>query len=257
MTDSKLQGGVALVTGAASGIGRAVCAMLIEAGASVAALDKDRAGLESLAEQLGERAHTAHADVTSEQDLAAAVRGAEARLGPITMLVYAAGVLTPGELLDPGLELGALRHAFAVHVEGLWHALRAVAPGMKARRAGSIVAITSNAASTPRVGLGAYAASKAAAAALLRCCALELAPHGVRCNVVSPGSTDTPMLSQLLGGADPSAVVHGDPARFRVGIPLGRIASPADVAAAVLFLLSPAARHVTAHDLRVDGGATW
>jgi len=257
MTAHTFAGQVALVTGAASGIGRAVAIALAEAGAQVIALDKDREQLARVGEQLGACVQLACADVTRADDVARAVREAEAARGPIELLVYAAGVLTSGELLSPGLDAEALRRAYAVHVEGLWLVLRAVAGPMRTRGSGAIVAITSNAASTPRVGLGAYAASKAAAAMLMRCLALELAPHGVRCNTISPGSTDTPMLDQLLGDTDRSAVLAGDPARFRVGIPLGRIATPDDIAQAALFLLSPAARHITAHDLRVDGGATW
>ncbi|MGH3239893.1 MAG: SDR family oxidoreductase, partial [Spirillospora sp.] len=103
----------------------------------------------------------------------------------------------------------------------------------------------------PRGGMAAYAASKAAAAHLTRCLGLEMAPHGVRCNIVSPGSTDTPML-RALGAGD---VIAGDAAAFRTGIPLGRIAAPADIAEAVLFLLSERARHITMHELYVDGGA--
>ena len=105
--------------------------------------------------------------------------------------------------------------------------------------------------------MAAYGASKAAATAYLRSLGLELAPHGIRCNVVSPGSTDTPMLRGMWSGDDESpAVIAGDAASFRLGIPLGRIARPEDIAQTVLFLCSDAARHVTLHDLRVDGGAT-
>ncbi|TYB50613.1 SDR family oxidoreductase [Nonomuraea sp. PA05] len=106
----------------------------------------------------------------------------------------------------------------------------------------------------------AYAASKAAARMFTRCLGLEVARHGIRCNVVSPGSTDTAMLRALWSGEDPdealSATLAGDPGAFRVGIPLGRVADPADIADAVVFLCSERARHITMHDLLVDGGAT-
>ena len=105
--------------------------------------------------------------------------------------------------------------------------------------------------------MAAYAASKAAATMLIRCLGLELAAAGVRCNVVSPGSTDTAMHEALW--ADGSAAhrsIAGSPEHFRVGIPLGRIASPADVADAVLFLASDRARHITMQDLLADGGAS-
>ena len=126
---------------------------------------------------------------------------------------------------------------------------------MAARGRGAIVTIGSNAGGVPRMNLAAYAASKAAAAHFMRCLGLELAGQGVRCNVVSPGSTDTGMLRELMGEAATRDVVQGLPDQFRVGIPLRRIAEPADVAAAVSFLVSDAARHITLQDLYVDGGA--
>lgn len=105
--------------------------------------------------------------------------------------------------------------------------------------------------------MAAYAASKAAAAAFTRCLGLELARHGIRCNVVAPGSTDTPMLTGMYHDTDAARhSIDGVPADFRVGIPLGKLARPADVADAVAFLLSDRAGHITMHDLVVDGGAT-
>src|SRR5690606_37889846 len=128
---------------------------------------------------------------------------------------------------------------------------------------GSIVVVSSNAAATPRVGMAAYCASKAAATAFTRALALQVAPHGVRVNLVSPGSTDTAMLRGLYTDADHplddaarAALLDGDAHVYRLGIPLRRIASADDIAAAVRFLASADARHITMHDLRVDGGAT-
>ncbi|KYF48969.1 2,3-dihydro-2,3-dihydroxybenzoate dehydrogenase, partial [Sorangium cellulosum] len=146
---------------------------------------------------------------------------------------------------------------FAVNTRGVFNVGRAVARRMVPRRSGSIVTVGSNAARTPRVNMSAYAASKAAAAQWTKCLGLELAQHDIRCNVVSPGSTDTPMQRALWAddrGAE--AVIAGNPAAFKLGIPLRRIATAEDVAAAVLFLLSDEARHITMHDLCVDGGAT-
>jgi 2,3-dihydro-2,3-dihydroxybenzoate dehydrogenase len=104
--------------------------------------------------------------------------------------------------------------------------------------------------------MSAYAASKAAAAMFSKCLGLEVARHGIRCNVVAPGSTDTPMLTSMWQDASgPQGTIEGRLDAFRVGIPLGRIARPLDVAAAVAFLLSEAAGHITMHTLTVDGGA--
>ena len=105
--------------------------------------------------------------------------------------------------------------------------------------------------------MAAYAASKAASTMFTKCLGLELAQHNIRCNVVSPGSTDTAMQRALWADENGAqAVIAGSPETFRVGIPLRRIASPEDVAEAVSFLVSERARHITLHDLYVDGGAT-
>ncbi|MFD5456818.1 SDR family oxidoreductase, partial [Streptomyces olivaceus] len=127
---------------------------------------------------------------------------------------------------------------------------------------GAVVTVASNAAGVPRAGMAAYAASKAASVMFTKCLGLEVAPLGVRCNTVSPGSTLTEMQRAMWehapGGAEAGrrGVIEGDLAAYRTGIPLGRIAEPADVADAVVFLASDRARHITMHDLYVDGGAT-
>jgi 2,3-dihydro-2,3-dihydroxybenzoate dehydrogenase len=127
---------------------------------------------------------------------------------------------------------------------------------MVPRRRGAVVTVASNAARTARVDMAAYAASKAAVTAYTKCLALDVAEYGIRCNLVAPGSTDTPMLTSLWAGADAArSSVEGVPGAYRVGIPLGRLARPSDVADAVLFLLSDRAAHITMHDLTVDGGA--
>ncbi|MGL4409755.1 MAG: SDR family oxidoreductase, partial [Zoogloea sp.] len=146
---------------------------------------------------------------------------------------------------------------FDVNVGGPFHLLRRLVPGFKARASGAIVNIASNAAHVPRLGMAAYCASKAALVSFSHCVALELAPFGVRCNVVSPGTTDTPMLRGM--GLDAEGIrrtVAGLPAQFKLGIPLAKAATPLDIAQAVVFLASPQAGHITLQDLVVDGGAT-
>jgi len=247
-----MSAGVALVTGAAQGIGAAVAAAFAAQGTPVALLDRD-AAVEATAKEVDGLALLA--DVTDAAAVEAAVARAEAELGPLTALANVAGILRTGPLLD--LPDGALVDSLAVNTTGVWNAGRAVGRRMYARGAGSIVTVGSNAGATPRTGMAAYSASKAAAAALTRALGLELAPH-VRCNVVCPGSTDTPMLRGMW--ADPEAdrgrVIAGTPAEYRLGIPLQRLAEPADVAGVVVFLAGPAARHVTMQSITVDGGAT-
>jgi 2,3-dihydro-2,3-dihydroxybenzoate dehydrogenase len=250
-------GRVALVTGAAQGIGAAVSEALAAHGATVAGVDLNGAALGRLAARLTERGSRMlafPADVRDAQAVEEVVGAVEAALGPVEILVNAAGVLRTGRVVE--LTDADWRAVFAVNADGVFHVSRAVAGRMVARGAGAIVTVASNAAAVPRVEMAAYAASKAASVAFTRCLGLELAPHGIRCNVVSPGSTDTPMQRAMWDDANGAgAVVAGSLENFRVGIPLGRLARPEQVADAVLFLVSARAGHITMHDLYVDGGA--
>jgi 2,3-dihydro-2,3-dihydroxybenzoate dehydrogenase len=249
-----MDGTVALVTGAAQGIGAAVAGALAAEGALVAAVDRDTAGVAELAALAGPDIRGYTADVRDSAAVDAVVEAVEAELGPIGVLVNVAGVLRTGpvtELTDDDWQA-----VFDVNSAGVFRCCRAVARRMVPRGAGAIVTVGSNAASVPRVHMAAYAASKAATAQFIRCLGLELAGHGIRCNVVAPGSTDTPMQRSLWSpGAGAGAVVAGCLQQHRIGIPLGRIAQPQDIADAVVFLASDRARHVTMQVLTVDGGA--
>ncbi|MFF1274243.1 2,3-dihydro-2,3-dihydroxybenzoate dehydrogenase [Streptomyces marokkonensis] len=252
-----MDGKVALVTGAAGGIGEAVARALGERGAVVAAVDRDADRLRHTVDKLradGLEAQALPADVTSGTDAESVVREAEQRLGPLEYLVNGAGVL----------RLGHVRHlteedwttTFAVNATGVFLMSRAAVNRMLPRRRGAIVTVASNAAATPRVQMAAYAASKAAATMFTKSLGLEVARDGIRCNVVAPGSTATPMLTSMWQDeSGPKHTVEGRLESFRVGIPLGKLARPADIADAVVFLLSDEASHITLHELTVDGGA--
>ncbi|WP_370422396.1 2,3-dihydro-2,3-dihydroxybenzoate dehydrogenase [Streptomyces sp. QH1-20] len=253
---SELAGRVALVTGAGQGIGEAVTRALVARGARVAALDRSIEGVKELEAEFGAEQVVAHsADVADSLAVDAVVDEVERTLGPIAILVNVAGVLHTSPVVDITDEVWD--RTFAVNSTGVFNTSRAVARRMSERRDGCIVTVGSNAAGVPRTSMAAYAASKAAATMFTKCLGLELARSGVRCNVVSPGSTDTAMQRGLWADEQaPQRVIDGDPASYRVGIPLGRIADPADIADAVTFLVSDRARHITMHDLYVDGGAT-
>lgn len=254
LSDPGFSDAVALVTGAGKGIGRAVARALATRGARVAAADVDGDAARAVAGELAGAARAYQLDVTDAAAVESTVGDIERDLGPVGVLVNVAGILRPGRLLDcPDEDWAA---TFAVNTTGVFHTSRAVARGMAARGDGSIVTVASNAANVPRAGMGAYAASKAASAMLTKCFGLELADVGVRCNVVAPGSTDTDMGRASWASSSLEAVVAGSPEAFRLGIPLGRVAAPEDIADAVLFLASAQARHITMHELRVDGGAT-
>lgn len=253
----RFAGQAILVTGGAQGIGAAVVERLLEEGATVLALDHNNAGLAQLARQLSSDNLKLHAiDITDRQRVGALIERID-EYYPIDGLVNTAGTLESAPFDQLSHE--AWLRLFEVNVHGTFHVSQHVARRMIVRRRGSIVTLASNAATTPRVNLSGYCASKAAVAMLTRCMGLELGEYGVRCNVVSPGSTRTPMLHQLAGDDEDldERMVRGDLNLHRTGIPLGKIAEPRDIAAGVTFLLSSDANHITLQNLVMDGGATF
>ncbi|MCP1633152.1 SDR family oxidoreductase [Kerstersia gyiorum] len=254
--DDEFSGVCVAISGAAGGVGHVLARRLLRAGAKVAAFDQLGESLQPLASDAGPaQLHMANLDVSDAAAVELAVAAAEQMLGPVEKLVSAASLLQIGRIVDVAPAHWA--RAFEVNTMGAFNFNRIVASGMMARRRGAIVNIGSSAAATPRAGMGAYAASMAAVAQLTRCLALELAGYGVRCNIVSPGDTETIQpYARLQQGLSREKLIEGELAHYRLGIPLRKLATADEVADAVLFLLSDRASHITLHDLCVDGGAT-
>lgn len=248
MQNQEFSGQRVLVTGAASGIGRHVAERFQALGANVIGFDRT-------VPQPATDFRLMSVDITCYEQVTAACNLLIAEQNRLDVLVNAAGFLRMGAV--DSLALNDWHHHFDVNVTGTFYLLRQWCATFKRQGSGSIVNVASNAAHAPRVGMAAYCASKAALVSLSHCAGLELARHGVRCNVVSPGSTDTPMLRDMLPDpADRDRLVEGLPDQFKLGIPLGKIASTEDIVQAILFFASPRSSHITLQDLVVDGGAT-
>lgn len=231
-----LNGRVAIVTGAASGIGASVARKLLASGAKVGALDL--ADVDPELATVSRRVDVGDADAVSH-----AVDALSADLGPPTLVVHAAGITRDAMhwKLAPDDWDAVLR----VNLSGAFHLLRAVTPHLRAAGGGSIVLIGSINGTRGKLGQGAYAASKAGLVGFAKSTARELGRFGGRVNVVAPGMVNTPMTAALAPEWRERAASEAV---------LSRIAEPEDIARPVLFLLSPAARHITGQVLHVDGG---
>ncbi|WP_244619197.1 2,3-dihydro-2,3-dihydroxybenzoate dehydrogenase [Rhizobium sp. 18055] len=249
---NEFEGMTAFLTGAAGGIGLAVAKALLREGARVFATD---VSVDRLAELACDDLWACSLDVTTSAEVNRVIDEIAARSGGIDLGVNIAGVLSTATVLETSD--AEWERVFAVNSTGVLHVSRALARHMVPRRKGSIVTVSSNAAGIPRKNMAAYAASKAAATMFTRCLGLELAEHGIRCNIVAPGSTltsmQTGMWSDKSGG---ERVIEGSLENFKTGIPLRKLATPEDIANSVLFLLSEKAAHITMADIYVDGGAT-
>ncbi len=235
-----------LVTGGGSGIGAATCRAMAAAGARVAVIDRDGAAAEKVAAALGNNTATAHAlDVSDGLGFAKLANEVAAASGGIDVLVNCAGTITQKTIGT--MSAGEWDRVMSVNLGGTFNGIQAVLPHMKAKGGGAIVNIASIAGRRISFGGGAnYSASKAGVLGLTRHAAYELAPDKIRVNAVCPGQTATPFSG--------TAPTEAQKATRGKKIPLGRMVEPEDIADAVLFLASDAARMVTGIALDVDGG---
>jgi len=236
---------VAIVSGAGSGIGAAVAADLAAAGYAVACLDLDPAAAERTADQLPHALAVA-GDVTDADAVDRAVARTCEAFGHLDAAVACAGIEVHGTGLE--LDLEVFRRIHAVNVDGSLHLARSAAAAMRRQDAGGrIVLIGSINSQVALAGQAAYASSKGAVLLLGRALAVDWAADGITVNVVGPGVTDTPMSAASL--ADPERT-----RRLLERVPMGRVARPTEIAAAVTFLASPEASYITGAFLPVDGG---
>lgn len=272
----RLEGKVALITGAARGIGRAQAVRFAQEGADIVALDvcgpidtvlvphstpDDLDTTASLVREAGGRVHTEIVDVRDLAGMQAATDRGAARFGGLDVVCATAGITSHGMAVE--LDENAWRTMLDVNLTGVWHTCRAGAPHLIARGAGSVILTSSIAGLRGLVGVAHYTAAKHGVVGLMRSLANELAPHHVRVNCVNPTNVDTPMIqNDVVSSAfrpdldrPPTRAEFADAARSMNMLAVPWI-DPLDVANAALFLASDEARYITAITLPVDAGAT-
>ena len=260
----KLAGKVALVTGGASGIGRATSLLLAREGAAVAVTDlQDAAGRECVAEIAGAggRAIFIHHDVASEDDWRAAIAHTSEAFGRLDVLVNNAGIAIAGLITE--VSLADWRRQQAVNLDGVFLGFKPALPLMRAGGGGSVVCIASTAALVGSSNLVSYSATKGGVRALAKSMAMQCAglKDGVRVNSIYPGIIGTPIYGTMEGapqhgpgGANTKHLSRDPDALATMFVPLGTKGAPEDIAAGVLYLASDDSRYVTGAELVIDGG---
>ncbi|HXG15738.1 MAG TPA: SDR family oxidoreductase [Calidithermus sp.] len=249
----KLEDRVAIVTGAASGIGAASALAMAAEGARVVVADINEAGAKATVERIeraGGRALAVACDVTRAADNQAVVERALAAFGRLDIFFANAGVPQWKQDVE-AVDEATFDRIMAVNVKGVWLGARAALPVMKRQRRGVFLITASTAALRPRPGGQVYAASKGAVLTFAKALALEAAPHGVRVVALAPVATHTPMLPVFM---NKPAVDEEGLARYVATVPLGRLNQPEDVARVAVFLASDDAAMITGSWVAVDGG---
>lgn len=239
MTD-RLTGKVALITGAAGGMGRSHARAIVREGGLVVLADLDEAGGRMLAQELGSRAAFARLDVTCTEDWAAAVETAADRFGRLDVLVNNAGILDFSPIADYGD--AAWERIIAINLTGAFKGIRAAVPLLAASGAASIINVSSTAGLQGFAGVAGYNASKFGLRGLTKSAAIELAGRGIRVNSVHPGNVETPMIEGFF-----EAFPH---------VPLKRAARPEEISDLIVYLASDESSFATGAEFVLDGGET-
>jgi NAD(P)-dependent dehydrogenase (short-subunit alcohol dehydrogenase family) len=244
----RLQGKLALVTGAASGLGQAITRCFVAEGAQVAIADIDTEGGEALAAELGDAARFVRLDVADEESWLAALGTCER----LDVLVNNAGITTLGSIEE--VTLAQFMHEIEIDVVSVFLGCKHVIPLMR-EAGGSIINMSSMTGVRAQANLVAYNAAKAAVTHITKSCALHYAKQGypIRCNSIHPGAIHTPILDKVLAQSDNAEALY---ASWVATHPVGRLGKPEEIAAMALFLASDESAFATGAEFRVDGGAT-
>lgn len=256
---TRLEGKVAVITGATGGIGQAASRLFAEEGARVALVDLDESALQELARSIGEeQASYTAADVTDPDQSQGYIDAAVNRWGGIDILLANAGI--EGVVSDiPDYPIDVFDRVMAVNVRGVWLGIKYAVPAMRERGGGSIVITSSTAGIGGASEMSAYNTSKHAVIGMMRCAALEGAPHGIRVNTVNPAPIETRMMRSIEEQRvaildDPNLTVETAKQSYATRIPLRRYGNPEEVARMMLFLAGDDSSFCTGGIYMVDGG---
>jgi len=238
----------AIVTGGASGFGEGIVRRFLAEGAKVAIADLDEAKAKALADELGPACIAVRTDVADGASVEALFAAVTKAFGGVDIIVNNAGMGTTPAPLDT-MDEARFERLMGVNTRSVFHTARCGVPAMKAAKHGAILNIASTGGVSPRPNLAWYNASKGWMIAATRAMAVELAPFGVRVNAINPVAGETPMLATFMGEDTPEIRT-----KFLASIPIGRFSTPADIAAAAVYLCSQEASMVTGVAMEVDGG---